>query len=476
MLPSSTKSLISLHLSPYPERVLQRWKERYGPLLSFWLGNQLFVIISDPVIVKDLIVTNGSTFSGRKPYFIKNQTILHGRTVTASQYGDKWRQHRRIAMTLLFPSAIHGYSHVIDYEALVLLRSLYHQGKAGQVAFNPTHYTGRFTLNNMLTISYGTRTDTSTDPLVQRALAFGNEFMELTGPFNNMVDFIPILQWLPSLIKRRAKAVSKGLIDTYGAMIERVRERMNGGSEVPDCLAKTLISIQEQEKLDQEDMCMLAAVFTLGGVHTTSSTLQWFLALIASHPEVQVRAHAELDAIVGRDSWPGVDDKQNLPYVRAVIKEVQRLHSPFWMATPHCTTADFVYNGMYIPGGTVVIMNCYAMHHDPARYADPWAFNPDRYYGDALSSAESSRLTNPMQRDHFAFGAGRRICPGMHVAEHSLWLAISRLLWAFKIEAVPGEPINLEEYEGKSGRTPLPFRVRFVPRHERVAKLLEKEE
>lgn len=141
-------------LRRYPERVLQRWKERYGPLLSFWLGNQLFVVISDPVIVKDLIVTNGSAFSGRKPYFIKNQTILHGRAVTASQYGDKWRQHRRIAMTLLFPSAIHGYSHVIDYEALVLLRSLYRQGQAGKVAFNPTHYTGRFTLNNMLTISY----------------------------------------------------------------------------------------------------------------------------------------------------------------------------------------------------------------------------------------------------------------------------------------------------------------------------------
>lgn len=64
----------------------------------------------------------------------------------------------------------------------------------------------------------------------------------------------------------------------------------------------------------------------------------------------------------------------------------------------------------------------------------------------------------------------------MHVAEHSLWLAISRLLWAYRIEAVDGEIINLEEYEGKSGRTPLPFRVRFVPRHERVAALLEAEE
>lgn len=77
-----------------------------------------------------------------------------------------------------------------------------------------------------------------------------------------------------------------------------------------------------------------------------------------------------------------------------------------------------------------------------------------------------------MARDHFVFGAGRRVCPGIHVAEHSIWLVVSRLLWAYRVEAVPGEPVNLEEYEGKSARTPMPFRVRFIPRHERVAELL----
>jgi cytochrome P450 len=48
----------------------------------------------------------------------------------------------------------------------------------------------------------------------------------------------------------------------------------------------------------------------------------WFLALISSHPEVQARAHAELDSVVGRDCWPGPDDEQRLPYIRAIIKEV----------------------------------------------------------------------------------------------------------------------------------------------------------
>jgi hypothetical protein len=68
------------------------------------------------------------------------------------------------------------------------------------------------------------------------------------------------------------------------------------------------------------------------------------------------------------------------------------------------------------------------------------------------------------------------MCPGIHVAERELWLAISRLLWAFNIGAPPDEPISLEGYEGESGRTPLPYRITLTPRHDRVQALLEAEQ
>jgi hypothetical protein len=120
---------------------------------------------------------------------------------------------------------------------------------------------------------------------------------------------------------------------------------------------------------------------------------------------------------------------------------------------------------------------------EPKFLVRSFSFNPDRYFGDALTCAESRKLPNAMDRDHWAFSAGwvfsvffnlalsadffhpfqlhisRRICPGIHVAERELWLAISRLLWAFDIRCLPDEPNSLEEYEGESGRTPLPYRV-----------------
>jgi hypothetical protein len=90
----------------------------------------------------------------------------------------------------------------------------------------------------------------------------------VTGPLSNIVDFIEPLQWLPTTKRSRGRRVHDGILEVYGAMIMRVKARMDAGEDVPDCLVKTLLLTQEQEKLDWEDLCMLSAVFTLGGVHS----------------------------------------------------------------------------------------------------------------------------------------------------------------------------------------------------------------
>ncbi len=111
--------------------------------------------------------------------------------------------------------------------------------------------------------------------------------------------------------------------------------------------------------------------------------------------------------------------------------QVERAHAPFWTPPPHYSTEDFVYNGMYIPKNTALILNCYGIHHNEERYPDPYAptilhwisfntdkcvlygrfsFVPERFLGDSLTCAESSNLPNAMDRDHWAFGAGYVSC------------------------------------------------------------------
>lgn len=107
-------------------------------------------------------------------------------------------------------------------------------------------------------------------------------------------------------------------------------------------------------------------------------------------------------------------------------------------AVPHATTADDTYKGYLIPKGAGVLNNVWTINMDPKRAPDPRRFNPDRYKDDHLGLYDSASNPDGQKRDMFTFGAGRRICPGMHVAERSLFLGISRILWAFDIQPVKG--------------------------------------
>ncbi|KAG6363664.1 hypothetical protein INS49_008765 [Diaporthe citri] len=431
-------------LTQYPELTLDKWAKKFGSLYSVWLGNQLFVIVSSPQVAKDLMVTHGAVFSSRKEMFIKSQTVFAGRGITATPYNDRWRKHRRIASGWLSQKAVDQYTSVLDREATDMMVALYEASGGGKNLVNPQPYAGRCSLNNMLTIVFGTRTGSVNHPMVSAALRLSREFI-----------------------------LHKDLVDTYGGLINDIDRRMQRGEDVPASLAKTMLQVRETEQLDHLDMAITASAFMIGGVETTASIMQWFSALIPAYPEIQRRAQEELDRVVGRDRLPTVEDEAGLPYIHAIVKEVERCHNPFWLGTPHVASENFTYNGNFIPKDTVMVLNTWTMHHDENRHHNPMDFNPDRYLGDPLTSAQSSSLTDPYQRDHWMFGAGRRICPGMIVAEREIWLAISRLIWAFTLEQVPGHPIDLREYDGLSGRSPVPFHIRLIPRHENVKRVLD---
>ncbi|KAJ7323006.1 cytochrome P450 [Mycena albidolilacea] len=459
------------YLGQYCELDFDRWARRFGSLVSVWMGDQLCVIISDPRAAQDLLVENGAIFSSRKNYFIKNELILHNRAMTASPYSQLRRQHRRIAMRYLSEKAVPNYVDFFRSEAISFLRSLHRESASCTQPVNPALSAVRFTLNNMLRISFGKRTSSIDDPLLHTIQKLVMEFDDITGPVSNAVDFIKPLQYLPTQTRTRGLNLNSDMNRVYGDLIGEMQRRLDSKEDVPDCLVKMLLETKDEEGLSSEDILMLAIAFAFGGVHSIAGIIQWFLAFMATHPGVSAAAQAEIDRVVGRERLPNNDDEKHSPYVRAIIKE--RIHSPFWVPTPHYSTADFVYNGMYIPKDTVMILNCWTIHHNEDRYPDAFTFNPDRYLGDDLGSSMSSKLRDPMKRDHWAFGAGRRICPGFAIAERELWISISSLLWAYNFEVVPEEPICLDEYEGSSGRTPLPFRMKLTLRHDAAEKLLE---
>src|SRR5271155_5253709 len=207
------------------------------------------------------------------------------------------------------------------------------------------------------------------------------------------------------------------------------------------------------------------------GSETTSSTLNSCILYLCANPKVQKDAQKELDTALGGRS-PTFDDEDALPYCRAIVKEILRLRPVANIGSPRRSDEDVVYKDYFIPKGTNITLFQYAIHYNPARWTDPEKFDPSRYLDYPLKSGDYAGIADVMKRDHFSFGCGRRICPGMHLAENSLFITISRILWAFNI--LPGLDENgkeiladTEAYQPDVSITsPIPFKARFVPRNE----------
>ncbi|KAI9316801.1 cytochrome P450, partial [Dichotomocladium elegans] len=154
--------------------------------------------------------------------------------------------------------------------------------------------------------------------------------------------------------------------------------------------------------------------------------------------------------------------ESRLVYLQCVILETLRLCPPAPLSVPHATSEDDIYHNWLIPANTTVIMNLHAIHHDPTLYPEPHRFVPERHLHYTTKD-----------RPHLSFSTGRRVCVGIHLAERNLFLAASGLLSCFKFERENDALINVSEPRDirSPAFAPPAYRVKIVPRHERVQAL-----
>jgi cytochrome P450 len=158
----------------------------------------------------------------------------------------------------------------------------------------------------------------------------------------------------------------------------------------------------------------------------------WALAMLA-YPETQARAQAEIDAVVGRARLPTFADFPHLPYIRAMVKEILRWRPVGPLGSPHRSTEDDWYEGMFIPKGTICMPNIWHMNRDPELFGkNTEYFDPGRYLD--ASGDLASGVSDVKEQGHFTYGFGRRICVGSHMANDSLFIDIAVILWANKLE------------------------------------------
>lgn len=256
-----------------------------------------------------------------------------------------------------------------------------------------------------------------------------------------------------------------------------------------------LVKLQKEEQLSDDQMAYIGGSLLQAGAETTSGILLGFVLAMVANPEVVKAAQQELDRVCG-NRLPDLNDVPDLQYIRAVMKETLRWLPGVPLGTPHAVTEDNDYMGYRIPKNATIITNVWyvssftksssletcktqadhiishrALHNDPEKFPNPRKFDPMRYIHDTQTSAEAVANADVSKRDHFVFGAGRRACQGMHIADRSMFLAMSRLLWAFDfkraIDPATKQEIIPDDRELTEGifAIPKPFPAEIVPRN-----------
>ncbi|KAJ9150668.1 Fumitremorgin C synthase [Pleurostoma richardsiae] len=465
----------------------EKWSKVYGPIFTIWIGRRPTVVISDPVIASELMEARSSKYSSRPRMVAMGEILWDGASVLVQPYGKGWSTRRKLLHMALTPKALRLYKPVQEAEASRLAYGLLHR---------PTDWVKlieTFTSSVVFCVAYGHRIDSLGAQVIRRRFEFMQYSASLNVPGKYLVETFPVLKYVPDFLapwKREIKQHGKEEAEENMALVDVVqqdvaRAEASGGSkaDVPDSLCKMLLELRETSgiPLSDRDFSFIPASLFGAGSDTTASTLcSAFLALI-THPETLQAAHAELDAVIGTERTPTFDDEANLPYIRALAKEVLRWRPVAVLGgTPHASTEDDHYEGYYIPAGTTILGNSWAINLNEEYYPNPHHFNPLRFLDEELAVKAKNPFgplgkPHPSKSGHSSFGWGRRICPGANLATNSLYIALAKLLWAYDILPIEGRHYDTFAYTEGFNIRPQEFECIVRVRSESHRRVLERE-
>jgi len=310
------------------------------------------------------------------------------------------------------------------------------------------------------------------------------------------VDVFPILHMLPEAlfgnwIQRSVEVgkLMKTLYNSWQGKVDARRElAQKTGVKGEETFMDLVLNQQEKMPLTQNQRDFLGGVLMEGGSDTTATMLLVVIQALTLNPDVLATAHAQMDAVVGEDRSPTWEDYEQLPYIAQIVKEAMRWRPVTPLSFPHALTTDDIIdlgNGekTFLPAGTTVMLNVWGLHHDEERFPNPDKFDPSRFEGRTKLAAEYAASGDYEARDHYIYGAGRRICPGIHLAEREMWLATAKLVWGFNFNQATDNtgakiPIDTNPTTGYSEGflvCPKDFATCVTPRSEKRIETIKRE-
>jgi cytochrome P450 len=408
--------MVGLHHDP--TGVLQDLHDRHGDLVHFRIGPQHVFVILRADLIRAVLVTHQKSFK-KGPGFERARIVLGDGLLTSE--GEFHLRQRRMLQPAFHRRRVAEYAGIMVEEAARVADS-WRDGHERDVA----HDMSRLALRVVSRALFGAELD-------EDALAISRDVAEVGEFFDYLtIALFPVIIRTPLPRVRRFR---RGIDHLERETARVIAGRRSDPSVENGDLLSLLLAARDVEGdgtgMSDEQIRDEAVTLITAGHETTANGLTWTWYMLAQHPQVEARFHAELDAVLGGRA-PVAADAAALTYTEAVLLESMRLYPPAW-GIERRAVSDQEIGGYVIPAGAAVLMPTFVVNRDPRLYPDPLHFDPDRFLGE--SAAARPDWAYPL------FGGGTRKCIGVGFAMLEAVLVLAELGQRYRLRLDRDRPV-----------------------------------
>ncbi|XP_063793819.1 cytochrome P450 2C16-like isoform X1 [Pseudophryne corroboree] len=423
------------------------------------MGMEPVVVLCSCDAVKEALIECGEEFGARGHMPLLDRISGGGHGVVASN-GERWKQLRRFSLMTLrnFGMGKRSIEERIQEEAQFLTEEF---RKTNEQPLDPTFYFGKAVSNVICSVVFGDRFEYE-DKTFLRLLGLLNEVFQLfSSVWGQLYNVFPkIVGKMPGPHQKFFKSID-GIQEFIAERVKMHKETFDPSSprDFIDCF---LIKIEQEKDIPHSEFHMEAIVNTTfdlfgAGTETVSTTLRYGLMILLKHPDVEEHIHKEIDHVIGRNRAPCIEDRSRMPYMDAVIHEIQRFIDLIPMGIPHKVTRDLHFRNFVIPKDTTVYPMLSSVLRDPKQFKYPNQFNPGHFLDENGKFCRNEAF--------MPFSSGKRICLGEGLARMELFLFLTTILQNFSLRTpMDIDDIDLTPLMSGFGNFPRKFQLCFIPR------------
>ncbi|CAL9697157.1 unnamed protein product [Knipowitschia caucasica] len=407
-----------------PLRDFERLRFKYGNVYSLYLGSKPMVMLCGVQAIKEALVNKGVEFAGRPQDMYVNITT-ENKGVILADYGPRWKEHRRFALMTLRNFGL-GKQSMEERILGEIQHTTAELEKSVGSTLSPQVMFHNASSNIICQVLFGMRFDYNDWTMKEIVRCFTENAKLANGPWAMLFDSVPWIRHFPLPFNKAFTNINTVQSIAVPWITEHKRTRVSGQPrDFVDCYLDELEmrSKNPGSTFSEDLLSMYSLDLHFAGTDTTSNTLLTGFLYLMTNPDIQERCQAEIDRVLGDKEKPCFEDRHDMPYVQAVIHEMQRVANTVPLSVFHNTTKDTEVMGYTIPKGTMIIPNLSSVLSEEGQWKFPHGFHPENFLNDQGEFVKPEAF--------MPFSAGPRMCLGEGLARMELFLITVTLLRKF---------------------------------------------